>query len=339
LGDKKHILVVGSPSVHTINFIKLIQSDQVVISFLGEEKIDLPNIQSQTIVDVRSKKGMLLGKGKVKKAIEQINPDSIHIQQINRLGYFAAKAGVKLTIPYVATAWGSDVLLVPSKSKVHYNITKFVLDHATCATGDSQDMLDAMNKISPNTITELVNFGIDFNTKVQEKENIIYSNRLHNPLYRIDEIINGFHRFIKSNPDWKLIIAGSGSETELLKQQVLDLGLDKQVSFAGWLSTEKNWEYYHKARIYASIPESDGTAVSLLEAMYAGCIPVVRDLPVAREWITNNENGVIVQDMSIDFFQKAKNLINQELVENNRKLIVDKANRETNATRFLNLHL
>lgn len=337
--DKKHILVIGSPSVHTINFIKLIQTDEVSISFLGEEKIDLPNISSQTIVDVRSKKGILLGRRNVKNAIEQINPDSIHIQQVNRLGYFAAKAAVKLCLPYVVTAWGSDVLLVPNRSKVHYNMTKFVLDHANYSTGDSQDMLNAMGEIAPNTKTKLINFGIDFNSNVLEKENIIYSNRLHNPLYRIDEIINGFKRFVKLNTDWKLVIAGSGSETELLKEQVEELGLEKQVSFVGWLSPEKNWEYYHKSKVYVSIPESDGTAVSLLEAMYAGCIPVVRDLPVAREWITNNDNGIIINDMNEDYFQYAKEIINQEVIESNRKLIVDKANRETNATHFLKLHL
>jgi glycosyltransferase involved in cell wall biosynthesis len=46
--------------------------------------------------------------------------------------------------------------------------------------------------------------------------------------------------------------------------------------------------------IYVSTSLSDGTSVSLLEAMAAGGFPVVTDIPANREWIKDGENGFLV---------------------------------------------
>ena len=39
---------------------------------------------------------------------------------------------------------------------------------------------------------------------------------------------------------------------------------------------------------------SDGTSVSLLEAMGAGAFPVVTDITSNREWISDGDNGFLV---------------------------------------------
>ena len=56
--------------------------------------------------------------------------------------------------------------------------------------------------------------------------------------------------------------------------------------------------------LYISAASSDGTSISLLEAMYFKSIPILIDLPANREWIQNNENGFIVQDIESDFFNR-----------------------------------
>lgn len=60
-----------------------------------------------------------------------------------------------------------------------------------------------------------------------------------------------------------------------------------------FLAKEENLYYYSSAMFYISIPKSDGTSISLLEAMAYGCIPITSDLPANKEWINHLENGII----------------------------------------------
>ena len=101
----------------------------------------------------------------------------------------------------------------------------------------------------------IANFGIGIDTQQLPKENIIYSNRLHFPLYRIDQVIKSFNLFSKTDQGnyFKLIIAATGAETEELRTLVKTLGIEDKVEFAGWVNKEKNAEYYAKAKIYVSI--------------------------------------------------------------------------------------
>ena len=39
--------------------------------------------------------------------------------------------------------------------------------------------------------------------------------------------------------------------------------------------------------------------------MAYGCIPILSDLPANKEWVKNNENGIIVEDKLEHEFNKA----------------------------------
>ena len=83
-------------------------------------------------------------------------------------------------------------------------------------------MADEIKRIQPlSTPVLIANFGIGFTPpKHVVKEKIIYSNRLHKPLYRIDAIIEAYKK-MKQHPllqDWKLVIAAVGEETDNLKK-------------------------------------------------------------------------------------------------------------------------
>jgi len=51
---------------------------------------------------------------------------------------------------------------------------------------------------------------------------------------------------------------------------------------------------YRTADVAVSVPFSDATPMSLLEAMATGLVPVCSDLPSLREWITDDVNGFLV---------------------------------------------
>ena len=53
-------------------------------------------------------------------------------------------------------------------------------------------------------------------------------------------------------------------------------------------------DLFRQAQVVVSPSEHDGSPNSLLEAMACGCFPVAGDIESIREWITHNENGLLV---------------------------------------------
>lgn len=328
MNKKRKLIIIGSGGVHIKNFSELVAPlfDEVI--FIGEKKIDTKHINQQFLLNFRSKSPLILFKTykEIKKIVSQNNPAVIHLHQINRVAILSALV-LRKHNNIVTTAWGSDVLIMPNKSVFFKRLVQYVLKKSKFVTADSKQMLNKIKLLSPSTKSSFFLFGID-PIKGGKKEKIIYSNRLHKKLYNIDTVINEFSEFSKSNNDWKLIIAGSGSDTVKLKELCTKLKITNRVEFVGFVDQKTNNHYYSIASIYISIPSSDGTAVSLLEAMSAGCIPIVRDLDVSKEWITNNENGILYPTKKP--FEKALKIDRSTLSQINSNLIKSKGTKEVN---------
>jgi glycosyltransferase involved in cell wall biosynthesis len=276
----------------------------------------------------------------IKKQIELFEPSIIHIHQANSYAFFSLLACRKSFIPTVLTAWGSDVLILPKSNFLLKKMVRFNLRNADFLTSDSIYMAQEMEKIAPlkNRII-IANFGIDVTPTNCEKENIVYSNRLHKKLYRVDKIIEAFSLFYtNNNTDWKLVIAATGTETDILKIKAAELNLEHAIEFVGWIQKEDNEKWYSKAKIWVSIPESDATSISLLEAMACGCIPVVSDLPANREWIQSGLNGIIVNDLESDFISDALKLNLAEAINMNKNRIEKDGTKASNRIKFIQLY-
>ncbi len=270
------------------------------------------------------------------------NPDIVHIHQLNSVAFFSFKALKRTQVPIVCTAWGSDVLILPQKNPFMRRMVQGSIRSATALTSDSVHMAERIKELAfpKEPDITICNFGVSEPLYDLPKENIIYSNRLHKPLYRIDKIIQAFAKFSSrvEGKDWKLVIGAVGSETERLKELVTNLGLDEQVTFVGWLEKEDNMKWYAKAKVWVSIPESDATAISLLEAMYNGCYPVIIDLPASHEWIKGAEQGRIVADVDSDFFAQIENVDFDKAAGLNVEIIEKEATYQVSETKFESLH-
>ncbi|MEA3477980.1 MAG: glycosyltransferase, partial [Bacteroidota bacterium] len=99
-----------------------------------------------------------------------------------------------------------------------------------------------------------------------------------------------------------------------------------------------NREYYKKAMFYVSVPQSDATSISLLEALAYGCIPVLSDLPANWEWVENGRNGLIVKHLDANFIKKALKLNQPEIAAINRKIIEERGTTEVNRQKFIDIY-
>jgi len=73
-----------------------------------------------------------------------------------------------------------------------------------------------------------------------------------------------------------LVVAGDGSEREMLKQMMASRGLGQSVHLLGW--RDDVHDLHSAFALFTMSSHSEGTSVSLLEAMSAGLCPVVTDV-------------------------------------------------------------
>jgi glycosyltransferase involved in cell wall biosynthesis len=336
----RKLLLISSNTIHTYKYLQLVEDyfDEVLLITNEKSKVyDYPSVELNFNLKIKT---LFSTVKEIKKQIELFQPSIIHIHQANSYAFFALLACRKSFIPTVLTAWGSDVLILPKSNFLLKKMVRFNLRNADFLTSDSIYMAQEMEKIAPlkNRII-IANFGIDVTPITCEKENIIYSNRLHKKLYRVDKIIEAFSLFYtNNNTDWKLVIAATGTETDTLKIKAAELNLEHAIEFVGWIQKEDNEKWYSKAKIWVSIPESDATSISLLEAMACGCIPVVSDLPANREWIQSGLNGIIVNDIESDFISDALKLNLTEAINMNKNRIEKDGTKASNRIKFIQLY-
>jgi L-malate glycosyltransferase len=333
------VLQTGSNSIHVSSYIKALNGRLQGMHLLAEEQCHFKGVGHEWHVSFRSLNpfSLLRNVRKLRKLLTDLRPDVIHIHQVNRLAYFVTRAAAKLKIPVVTTAWGSDVLLVPKQNRFFRHLVKKSLERSAFVTADSHEMIAAMMQLVPLKEKYVwLQYGID-PVQPAQKEKLIYSNRLHKPLYRIDRVVRYFAEFAAQYPGWKLVIGATGPETTTIEELVEELDLDEKVVFAGWLDSDQNREWYAKSSVYVSIPESDGTSVSVLEAMSAGCIPVLADLDVSREWITDGVNGVI-EKAGENPLIAAMNIDAESCSETNRKMVAERAERSACISVFYGLY-
>ncbi|MEF3254243.1 MAG: glycosyltransferase family 4 protein [Deferribacterales bacterium] len=341
---KRYLLVGDGSSPHLLKWVKGLSKefDLYLFSFnpIMDELyrfVDNKKLYSAQM-NLNQKGGnysVLGGLPLLNRVMEKIDPDIVNPHYITSNGFVVVllKKLYKYRYKIISSCWGSDILVTPQKSFLYKIITKYILKNSDMVTSDSAYMTEK--------IKELVNidvltfpFGVESLPEKREKDiNLFFSNRMLKKNYNIDKIIESFAIYRMRNSDARLIIANDGYLKDELVQLVNRLSLNEVVSFVGFLSKEEQEDYYSRAMFYLSIPDSDSTSVSLLEAMSHGCIPIVSDIPANKEWVEDGVNGFFFTD-------GFKNIINdfnllKEMSEKNRQIIEEKGLWKKNIDRFI----
>ncbi|MFZ9612276.1 MAG: glycosyltransferase family 4 protein [Crocinitomicaceae bacterium] len=333
--NKKLLLIGGSKgNVHLLNYQNLISSyfdDILIVS--NHEVLDGkgPSIH----FGLKNPIDLWRNVRALRKIILEFQPDIVHVHQANAYGLITCLANRGLK-PVVLTTWGSDVLTLPHRSILHRMMVKYILKRADFITADAQFMADAVHQLIGQKPVLVANFGVEIldNDVRLERENVIYSNRMHESLYQIDQIIRQSATFLKHHPDWKLRIAASGSETEKLQEIASEVLSKDQYEFIGFQSSEENRKNYLRSKIYVSIPNTDGTSISLLEALAYGCIPIVSDLPANLEWIANGKNGIVSSGHLSEELEEILQLDATTIQAYNSNIIEERASKKANKIKF-----
>ncbi|GAB4373781.1 MAG: O-antigen biosynthesis protein WlbH [Calditrichia bacterium] len=317
-------------SVHTEKWSRyfLERGHDVILLSLTPFEMNLPGLKEYRLwkgTPWLEKADYLLALPKLKKILHQLKPNIFHTHYATKWGWLGALSGYH---PFILTAWGSDILIEANKSIYHRFLTRYALRRADAVTANSNYVLERAGALGAlPRVSQVIQFGIDLkifkekpSEELRNKLNIpqnspvIFSPRLMKPIYNIETIIEALAGVVKRYPGVVLLLIQYpvNSYSEKIKSMVSALNLDNNIRWVGKIPLEKMPLYYSLATVTLSIPFSDSAAVSVLEAMACGSIPIVSDLPALREIVTEAQNGFLVPSQDPDAL--AKRII--EVLEN-----------------------
>jgi glycosyltransferase involved in cell wall biosynthesis len=248
---------------------------------------------------------LLIAAPRVRKIVRRISPDVLHAHYVGAYGLLGVLTGVR---PFVATAWGSDVLFA-GRGRLTGPIVRRVLTSADLITCDAYHMVEAMRRLGVDTSKiRVVFFGVEtdrFHPGEADRQylsdweagerQVVISLRSLEPVYDIGTLIDAAPEIVAAFPDTRIVVAGSGSSRPILESRVRSLGLQGSIKFTGRYEHANLPRMLRTAQVYVSTSLSDaGIAASTAEAMSSGLPVVITDTGENREWVIEGETGFIV---------------------------------------------
>lgn len=112
---------------------------------------------------------------------------------------------------------------------------------------------------------------------------VVLSLRTHDRLYRTADVIEAFALAARRDPALFLVMGGAGPLTDEHRQRVRALGLAERVAFVGQVDEGALAPLMRAADLYVTASETDGTSVTLLQAM-ACRLPVACSRNPGNDW-------------------------------------------------------
>jgi glycosyltransferase involved in cell wall biosynthesis len=237
----------------------------------------------------------------LKRVIRRVQPDVIHAGPIQSAAYLAALSGFR---PLVSMSWGSDLLKDADRDWKMRHATRFTLRRTTVLAGDCDAVRRKAGEFGfPPERVVLFPWGVDLQRFAPgeppdlrrrlgwEDAFVVLSLRTWEPLYGVDVVVKAFCRAAGQEPRLRLLLLGGGSQAGMLRQLLAQHGLLERVYFGGQVSGDDLPAYYRAADLYVSASHSDGSSVSLMEALACGLPVLISDIPGNREWIGPQEGA------------------------------------------------
>jgi len=253
----------------------------------------------------------------VRRHLREFRPDVLHAHYINESGWFAGFAGWR---PYVVTAWGSDVYRAPQESWLARRLNPHVVrraDHVTCDSRDQASVLASWGVASERL--SVIGWGVDlgeFNAgvsgarlrarlEVPQDVPVVLSPRQWLPNSHVEAIVAAHARLpedvflvLKRIPRFE---EDGGRSVEAA---IAASPARARIRVIGEIEAGELPELYAVSDVVASLCETDGTPVSVLEAMALGKPIVAYRNASLAEWV-EPPGGALVDDHAPETIARA----------------------------------
>ena len=279
-----------------------------------------------------------------KQIVAEFQPDVIHAGPIQRVAFIVALANCG---PVLSMSWGSDLLLEADHSLFWQLITRYTLKHSSLLAADCQTVVKKARSFGYTGPVAVFPWGVDLDhfkpgpigaLRKQlgwEGEQVFLSNRSMEPLYGVEIIAQAFALASRTNSHLRLLLYGRGSQGSKIKMILKEAENAGKVHYGGFASLQELPEIYRSADVYLSASHSDGSSVSLMEALACGLPALVSDIPSNQEWIEPGKQGWLfedgnVQDLTKKMLKITADTDRRQLAQNARQLAQDRADWQKN---------
>jgi glycosyltransferase involved in cell wall biosynthesis len=285
----------------------------------------------------------------LQSVLKEVRPSLIHAGPIQSAAYLAALADFH---PTLVMSWGSDLLMDAERNEEWRQATEFTLQGADALFCDCDTVRQKASEFRTFTDSPVVQFpwgikqgefspsgsvpNIERFRREPGTTTFIYT-RSYDPLYGPGVLLQGFLEARQKNPSLRLLLVGAGSQDESILNFVREHNLEKVITVAGPQPAKDLPSWFRAADVYISCAKSDGTSISLLEAMATGLPVIVTDIPSNREWVTEPDNGWLAESGSVDSVARkmacAASLTfkeRQKISDSNRRIVSERADWDQN---------
>lgn len=244
-----------------------------------------------------------------KQILRRVKPDLIHAGPIQTCALLTALSGFQ---PLVSMSWGSDLMKDADQSASMRWATRTALNHSRLLLADCGVVQQKAKTFGfPQEKMVIFPWGVDLQhfrpapaadwraRRGWEDAFILISVRSWEPLYGVEALAQAFVTAAAQIPTLRLILLGTGSQAPLIRRILEQGGMTERVFFGGQVGQADLPAFYNAADLYISTSHSDGSSVSLMEALACGKPVLVSDIPANQEWITPGQEGWWFSDGSV----------------------------------------
>ena len=235
----------------------------------------------------------------VRHVLHQERPDVVHAHYINEAGWFAAAARWR---PLVITAWGSDLYRAREESRLARRLNPWALRSADWVTCDSRDQARVVRTwgVSPDRVS-VINWGVDTaefhpgvdgrrlrsQLEIPAEAPVVLSPREWLPNSNIEAIVEAHARLPQ---DVYLLLRRiprfEGERAGRVEAGVAASPARERIRVLGEVAAGELPAIYAAADAVVSLCTTDGTSVSVLEAMALGRPVVALRNASMSEWLS-----------------------------------------------------
>jgi glycosyltransferase involved in cell wall biosynthesis len=249
---------------------------------------------------------------RLQSLITDIQPDIIHAMRIPYEGMLAALTCSALPDPHpplLVSIWGNDFTLHAPATHQMRRLTRFTMQtadalHTDCYRDQPLAQKWGFDPAKPAVVLpggggiQLDVFRLPEPDKGSDEGAKISSPVVINPrglraYVRNDTFFKAIPLVLDELPDARFLCPTMAGAPQA-ERWVSDLNIGHAVQLMPRQSRLEMAELFRQAQVVVSPSTHDGTPNTLLEALACGCFPVVGDIEPIREWITQGENGFLV---------------------------------------------